>query len=78
MQIVLKRKHGSQWFDLNKQFVDANKIRDFFARNSKLRIRFHEVVTVFLGIFTNSFVRIREGFQHVLLRIACTVCVSVR
>ena len=46
--------------------MDANKIRDFFAPNSKLRIRFHEVVTLFLGIFTNSFVRIREGFQHVL------------
>ena len=55
MHIVLKRKHRSQWFDPNKQFVDANKIRDFFATNSNLRIRFHEVVTSVLGIFTNSF-----------------------
>ena len=31
-----------QWFDL-KQFMDANKIRDLFTMNSKLRIRFHEL-----------------------------------
>ena len=42
IQIVLKGKRGSQWFDL-KQFVDANKIRDFFTMNSELRIRFHEL-----------------------------------
>ena len=42
IQIVLKGKRGSQWFDL-KQFVDANKIRDFFTMNSELQIRFHEL-----------------------------------
>ena len=42
IQIVLKGKRGSQWFD-QKQFVDANKIRDFFTMSSKLRIRFHEL-----------------------------------
>ena len=41
-QIVLKAKRGSQWFDL-KQFVDANKICDFFTMTSELRIRFHEL-----------------------------------
>ena len=44
IQIVLKGKRASQWFDLKKQFVDANKIRDFFAMNSNLRIRFHELI----------------------------------
>ena len=51
MQIVLKAKRGSQWFDL-KQFVDMNKIRDFFTMKLELRICFHklknEVVTSFL------------------------------
>ena len=42
IQIVLKGKHGSQWFDL-KQFVDVNKICDFFTMDSKLRICFHEL-----------------------------------
>ena len=43
IQIVLKGKRGSQWFDPKTQFVDANKIRDFFTMNSNLRIRFHEL-----------------------------------
>ena len=42
--IVLKGKRGSQWFDLKTQFVDANKIRDFFTMNSNLRIRFHKII----------------------------------
>ena len=43
IQIVLKGKRGSQWFDL-KTVVDANKIRDFFTMNSNLRIRFHKII----------------------------------
>ena len=89
IQIVLKAKRGSQWFDL-KQFVDAKKIRDFFTMNLELRIRFHELKGsgnfvfanfyefihtnfVFVRKTLNLFVRIREGFQHVMLRMACTV-----
>ena len=53
IQIVLKGKHRSQWFDLKTQFVDANKIRDFFTMNSNLRIRFHE-----LKIHSYEFVRV--------------------
>ena len=50
-------------------------------------IIYSEVVTSFLQIFhtnvvfvrktSNLFVRIREGFQHVMLRMACTVYVYV-
>ena len=42
VQIVFKAKHGLQWFDL-KQFMDVNKIRDFFTMNSDLQIRFQEL-----------------------------------
>ena len=86
IQIVLKGKRGSHWFDLKTQFVDGNKISDFFTMNSNLRIRFHELKMkyfrfyefvhtnfIFVRKTSNLFVRIREGFQHVMLRIACTV-----
>ena len=78
----------SQWFDL-KQFIDGNKIRDFFTMNSKLRIRFYEFLQIFTNFYkfvhtnfvfvrktSNLFVRIREGFQHVMLQMACTVGLS--
>ena len=71
IQIVLKGKCGSQWFDL-KQFVDANKIRDFVTMNSKLQIHFDELQmkwslcfnefvhtnSVFVRKTLNSFIRI--------------------
>ena len=51
-----------------KQFVDANKIRDFFTKiaNSFSRSK-NEVVTSFLRIFTNSFTR--TSFLFAELRI---------
>ena len=78
---------GLQWFDV-KQFVDANKIHDFFTMNSKLQIRFYELKMnfIFMNFYEfvhtnfvfvcktlNLFVRIREGFQHVMLQMACTI-----
>ena len=82
---VLKAKRGLQWFDL-KQFVDVNRIRDFFTMNLELRIRFHELKMKFSNFYefvhtnfvfvrktSNLFVRIREGFQHVMLQMACIV-----
>ena len=67
--------------------MDANKICDFFTMNSKLQIRFHHLKMkwklhfyefvhtnlIFVHKTSNLFVRIREGFQHVMLQMACTV-----
>ena len=67
IQIVLKGKRGSQWFDLKKQFVDANKIRDFFTMNSNLQVRFHELKMKWQHRFTNSITR--TSFLFAKLRI---------
>ena len=68
----------ANWWFLCHEFKIANSFSwsgNFVFRN------FYEFIHtnfVFVPKTSNSFVRIREGFQHILLRMACTVCVSVR
>ena len=59
MQIVLKGKRGSQWFDL-KTVRGCEQNSRFFTMNSTLRIRFHE-----LKIFMNFYEFVHTNFVFV-------------
>ena len=57
-------KAWSQWFVV-KQFMDANKIRDFFTMNSEFRIRFHELKWSSNFVFANFYEFVHTNFVFV-------------